>query len=370
MVAAVAQAYAGSGKQRDLTLQDLDEPELRDFMTQVESSIIHYGSSTGFFARRMFERGPSYLSAAVLYENLIVAQETKRLMGTSSQLSVVAIYPREGTFWANHPYVILNTPWVTDEQKEAAARFEAFLLDKPQQTRAIELGFRPADPSIPLTSPLDTAHGVDPGQPQTILEVPSAEVIQRTQLIWREVKKPVDLVLVIDTSGSMQGDKITAARNSLVQFIELLNNRDRVQVMTFSDQINTLTPMSPLSDKREDITRRVSAFIEGGDTRLYDATLAAYEELNANGDAKHIRAVVVLSDGDDTASFSNLSEVMAKVGNIGEEGGNAIKLFTIAYGNNADTDVLRQLAESTGGRLYTGDPSSINQVYAEIALFF
>jgi Ca-activated chloride channel family protein len=318
----------------------------------------------------MFERGPSYLSAAVLYENLIVAQETKRLTGASSQLSVVAIYPKEGTFWANHPYVVLNAPWVSDEQKEAARMFEAFLLAEPQQIRAMEYGFRPADPSIPLASPLDAEHGVDPSQPQTILEVPPADVIQRVQSIWREVKKPVDLVLVIDTSGSMKGDKITEARNSLVQFIGLLNNRDRVQVITFDDEITNLTPLSPLSDKREDVTRRVSAIVEGGDTRLYDATLTAYEELEANADPKHIRAVVVLSDGDDTASFSDLNEVMAQIGDIGEEGGNAIKLFTIAYGDNASVDILRQMAESTGGRQYEGDPATINQVYAEIALFF
>jgi Ca-activated chloride channel family protein len=370
LVSAVAQAYAGSGKQRDLTPEDLDSPELRDFMTQVESSIIHYGSSTGFFGRRMFERGPSYLSAAVLYENLIVAQESRRLSGESPQLSVVAIYPTEGTFWSNHPYVILDAPWVTDEQKEAARHFENFLLAKPQQSRAIELGFRPADPSIPLTSPLDAEHGVDPQQPYTVLEVPSAEVIQQAQRIWRDVKKPVDLMLVIDTSGSMEGSKIAAARTSLVEFINLLSNRDRVGVLAFSDQINALTPLSPLSDKREDTTRRVSAIIEGGDTRLYDATLAAYELLEEEGDPEHIRAVVVLSDGDDTASQRNMQNVMVKAGDVGEEGGNAIKLFTIAYGDDAATDVLRQMAEASGGRLYHGDPETIDKVYAEIALFF
>ena len=51
------------------------------------------------------------------------------------------------------------------------------MLDKPQQLKALEYGFRPADPEIPLSVPLDAAHGVDVSQPQTILEVPSAEVI-------------------------------------------------------------------------------------------------------------------------------------------------------------------------------------------------
>ncbi|MBN1995039.1 MAG: VWA domain-containing protein [Anaerolineae bacterium] len=370
LVAVLAEAYAGAGKQRDLTTEDLGDPALRDFMAQVESSIIHYGTSTGFFGQRMFERGPSYLSAAVLYENLIVAQENKRLQGESAQLPVVAIYPKEGTFWANHPYAILNVPWVSEEQKTAAKDFETFLLANAQQQRAMQYGFRPADPSIPLTAPLDARRGVDPNQPQTVLEVPAAEVIRNVQTLWRQVKKPVDLVLVIDTSGSMSGEKITAARNSLAQFINLLDNRDRVQVITFSSEVNNLTPLSPLADKREDLTRRVSAIIEQGDTRLYDAALIAYNDLQTNGAPKHIRAVVILSDGEDTASTHALAEVMAAMGNAGGEGGHAIKLFTIAYGNDANTDILRQIAELTGGKQFKGDPSTINQIYAEIALFF
>ncbi len=172
IVSIIAEAYSGAKKQHDLTLSDLQDESLKTFMADVEKSVIHYGTSTGFFAERMFERGPSYLSAAVMYENLIVAQENKRLNGSSSQLPVVAIYPKEGTFWSNHPFVILNAPWVTAEQKEGAEDFQNFLLDRPQQLKAIELGFRPADPSIPLTSPLDAQHGVDVNQPQTVLESP------------------------------------------------------------------------------------------------------------------------------------------------------------------------------------------------------
>ncbi|MCB0180973.1 MAG: VWA domain-containing protein [Anaerolineae bacterium] len=371
LVAILAQAYAGVGKQRDLTPDDLLSPELAQFMEQVESSIIHYGSSTGFFADTMFNRGPSYLSATVMYENLVVAQETKRLTGASAQIPVVAIYPKEGTFWTNNPYVILNALWVSDTQKEAAEAFEAFLLDRPQQERAIALGFRPADPSIPLGSPLDTDHGVDPNQPQTVLEVPEADVIEGAQYLWRQAKRPVDVTLVVDTSGSMSGDKINTARNSLVEFINQLSNRDRVQIVLFNSQVSVLSPLTPLADKREELVRRVSGIIEDGDTSLYDAALEAYQQLETDGDPEHIRAVVVLSDGEDTSSVRTWQEVLQEIGANGEEeGGNSIKIFTIAFGSGADTTVLQQMAEPTGGKQFTGDPATIDDVYAEIALFF
>jgi Ca-activated chloride channel family protein len=369
IVSIIAETYAGTGKQRDLSMEDLADPAVRDFVAAVESSIIHYGRSTGFFAQRMFERGPSYLSAAVMYENLIVAQESKRLSGESMQLPVVAIYPKEGTFWSNHPYAILNAPWVTDEQREVAEAFEAFLLDRPQQLRALEYGFRPADPSIPLTAPLDAAHGVDPSQPKTVLEVPSAEVIAGMEQLWREVKKPVDVVVVMDVSGSMGGQKISAARTSLIEFINLLDDRDRLQIILFDDKLITLTPMSPLGDKREDVTRRVSGIVEGDDTRLYDAVKLAYEELEANGDPDHIRAIVVLSDGQDTASELPLGQLLPIIHAQGESG-TGTKIFAIAFGGDADKDVLQQIAEPTGGKLYEGDPNTIREVYADIATFF
>ena len=370
IVSILAIAYAGAGKQRGLTQADLARPEVRDFMEQVERSIIHYGSSTGFFGERMFERGPSYLSAAVLYENLVVAQEKKRLAGQSAQLPVVAIYPKEGAFWTNNPYVILNAPWVTEEQKTAAQAFEKFLLDRPQQLRAIELGFRPADPAIPLGAPLDAQHGVDPTQPRTVLEVPSAQVIQSVQQLWRQTKKPVDVVALIDISGSMKGDKISTARTSLIQFINLLSDRDRLQVTTFASQVAPLTPLSALSDKRTELTRRVSGIVEGGNTRLYDAVIAAHQELQANGDPNHIRAIVVLSDGKDTASTAGLDEALTAISDTGEEGGAAIKLFTIGFGEDADREALKRLAEATGGKQYDSTPDNIHKIYAEIATFF
>jgi Ca-activated chloride channel family protein len=52
------------------------------------------------------------------------------------------------------------------------------------------------------------------------------------------------------------------------------------------------------------------------------------------------------------------------------ESGDATKVFTIAFGSNADRDVLQEIAETTGGQQYDSDPESISEVYAKIATFF
>ncbi|MBA3075370.1 MAG: VWA domain-containing protein, partial [Anaerolineae bacterium] len=108
----------------------------------------------------------------------------------------------------------------------------------------------------------------------------------------------------------------------------------------------------------------------GGDTRLYDATLQAYQDLSQNGDPNHIRAIVVLSDGDDTASQNTLDQIMYEINESAGEGGNAIKIFSIAFGDGADTDILQQIAIPTGGKQYDSSPENIKKIYDEIATFF
>jgi Ca-activated chloride channel family protein len=61
---------------------------------------------------------------------------------------------------------------------------------------------------------------------------------------------------------------------------------------------------------------------------------------------------------------------LSKIGSTSEEGGNAIKLFTIAFGKDADQDILAQLPDATGGKEYQSDPATIQQIYEEIATFF
>ena len=72
IISLIAENYAATGKVRGLTAADVNSPKTQAFVKGIEDSVVHYGASTGFFGRRLFDSGPEYLSAAVLYESMVV----------------------------------------------------------------------------------------------------------------------------------------------------------------------------------------------------------------------------------------------------------------------------------------------------------
>jgi Ca-activated chloride channel family protein len=369
LLAVLAEAYAGAGKTRGLAAKDLASPKTRDFVKAIEASIVHYGKSTGFFGEKMLARGPSYLSAAVLYENLVI--ESYAPGANKSDLPLVAIYPREGTFWADHPYCVLADPSFTSaEQQQGAEMFLAHLKARPAQTRALALGFRPADPSVASGAPIDEAHGVDPKQPQTLLEVPSTPVIEKLLETWREVKKSSDVTLVFDKSGSMLGDPLRQAKTGARAFLEDLGARDTATLAFFDNNLYPPVGPLPIARGRAELTARVDGVIAGGGTALYDAIAQAFEagRTRVQAEPGRIHALIVMTDGRDEGSKLTLEQLKARLPR-GEEGA-PVKIFTIGYGASAEAAPLEAIAEAGDGSYNKGSLENIVQVYRDVASFF
>jgi Ca-activated chloride channel family protein len=363
----LAEVYAGAGKVAGLKLADVEKAQTVSTVTGIESAIVHYGSSTGFFGKRLFSDGPQYLSAAVLYENMVIES-----YGPQYKLPfpVVAIYPKEGTFWSDHPVGIVQRDWVTPEHREAAKVYINYLLARPQQEEALRFGFRPAAVEVPLAAPIDAAHGVDPREPQTTLEVPPAEVIDAVLRLWHEHKKRSDITLVLDISGSMNQDgKIENAKAGAAQLLTLLDPEDRFSFLPFNSQSTWAGEGLKLADAREKLTGTVSGIFANGGTALYDAIEEAYDHATARRENGRIAAIVVLSDGADTHSSIKLRSLVDKLRG-GSESGTGVRVFTIGYGRDAERGVLEPIAEATRGRYYEGNPANIRTVFREISTFF
>lgn len=373
--AIIAENYAAVNKQRNLTSADVNQNSTREFVANVESSVIHYGTSTGTFATEMFEKGTDYLSAAVMYENLVVeandGQTYKHL-----PYPVVAIYPREGTFYSDHPFAILHTSTVTPEKQAAARIFQDYLLSATQQQQALSYGFRPAAGT--RGAPIDQAHGVDPAQPSSLLAVPDATTIDAIVTSWSQQRRKVDISLIIDHSGSMNDavggtSKIAGARAGLAEFVSLMGDLDNLALIQFSDSAEVLSPISLLGSKRQQLLDIINNISATGGTRLFDTISQQYQSLQ-NFSSNHIKALVVLTDGQDTVSTIKLGQLLEQITPHGPDQGEGIKIFTIAYGDpqgkGIDTQALIQIAQVTGGEENPGTPQTIKQVYQEISKFF
>jgi Ca-activated chloride channel family protein len=368
LISMLAETYAAVGKVNGLTLADVARPETAAYVGGIESAMVHYGSSTGFFGKKMFGNGPQYLSAAVLYESLVIESTSPKYQ---LPFPVVAIYPKEGTFWSDHPAGIVEREWVTPEHREAAKIYVDYLLARPQQEQALQLGFRPSAVEVPLAAPIDAAHGVDPKQPQTTLEVPPVEVIDAVRKLWQREKKRSQITLVLDVSGSMNDEhKLENAKAGAEELINLLDPDDTFSFLPFNNRLDWAFQGVELKDARDRARSTLNGVFASGGTALYEAIAEAYEFQRRLADRQpgRISAVVVLTDGEDTDSSLKLPELLTRIRGGGES--RAIPVFTIGYGRDANRQVLEQIATATGARFYEGTPANIRSVFREISTFF
>jgi Ca-activated chloride channel family protein len=180
-------------------------------------------------------------------------------------------------------------------------------------------------------------------------------------------KRHTNVVLVLDVSGSMIGDKLNQARQGALKFLQALGDADNVSLLTFDNKINCLSKQLPLKTERQFIKKKINSLFASGSTALYDAITEAYQYLKKNPQTGKIAAIVVLSDGQDTSSQLKLDELLKQV-QLTET--NAILIFPIGYGDDADKTVLKSIANETKTRFYQGTIQDIEKVFLDISTFF
>ncbi|HEY3253680.1 MAG TPA: vWA domain-containing protein, partial [Polyangiaceae bacterium] len=244
------------------------------------------------------------------------------------------------------------------------------LKERPAQERALALGLRPGETSLPVGSPIDAEHGCDAKQPQTLLSVPPANVLKQLLNVFREVKKPSDVTLVFDKSGSMSGQPLSEAKAGARAFLDSLEARDQVAIEFFDSELYPLIGPVNIGKSKADLSQRVDGVSASGGTALYDAVSAAYREMlaRADKDPSRIHALVVMTDGKDESSHLALEQLKAEFPQERQEAN--VKVFTIAYGNDASSQILSQISDAGEGSHSQGTVQNIVQVYRDIASFF
>ncbi|MCW3041009.1 MAG: von Willebrand factor type [Solirubrobacterales bacterium] len=365
--AVAAEYFSAVGKREGLTVADVNRPKVRRDIQAIERSIVHYGDTTLFFADQMLKYGPAYASAVAMEEATLVDFNTRRRGATK----LVGIYPSEGTFYSDNPLIVPDAPWMTPELAAAAQQVVKDLVAEVTPAVAAKAGFRPGNPGAKLLPPLDAAHGVDPALPGRVLALPQPDVLARIKAAWREDRKPANVVLAVDVSGSMgEENKLEQAKAGLKAFFRQLSPRDRVGLVFFNDKVFRGAPVQAFGTGRARLRRTVADLLPGGETAWIDATGDALQEVQNLRDDTRINAVVLLTDGDDTSSSTSAQALRRRLDAQARSEGSVVRVYTIAYGREANRDALEAVAKAAGGKAFTGDPKQIESVYLSISSFF
>jgi Ca-activated chloride channel family protein len=367
--AVVAEYYSATGKKEGLTEADIKSPKVRDTVRGIERSIVHYGDTTLFIADQLRQRGPGYASAVAMEEVTLIDFNENR----GSQPKLIGIYPDEGTFYSDNPFIVLDAPWVSADQREGAEAFQAFLAKEITPSVAAKGGFRSADIDEKPLPPVDAEHGADPKLPTRVLGFPEPQVLAAAKAAWRADRKPANILLVLDTSGSMGDEnRLQRAKQGLKTFFRDVGPNDRVGLMTFDHELHPLADVSPFQgNRRTSLPDTVQGLIADGGTAFFEAAVAGVEQVRDLDDPDSINAVVLLTDGEDTDSSITYDEALEQLKAQGDSP-TAVRLFTIAYSAGAAgaAQQLAALSAATGAKSYEGSTDDIEAVYRSISSFF
>jgi Ca-activated chloride channel family protein len=376
MLSLVAEVYSAVGRTDGLTVEGVKSQPVLDSVGAVEQHVFHYGKKDTDILMRMTQRGPEYLHAVTSYEANVI--KWNRDHGDELRFPLVAIYPDDGTFWVENPYCILEAEWVSDEQTEAAGIFRDYVLSSEQQAEAIDWGLRPAEGSVALHAPIDLAHGAVPSITMDRvphLAYPSDEVVGHILDVWHQVKKKSTVVLLLDTSGSMSGDKIKGAVRGAVTFVDQMDPTDELYVVAFANEVIELPARGLAGQVGEELKGSLRGLYAEGYTVLHEAIIHAVDRIEAiqaadeAGGERRLYGIVLLSDGkNETVGGPTENDMLSRLPSGTEAAG--VKIYSIAYGDDADLDLLRTLANRTNGKQFSGDVENIEAVYFLISSEF
>lgn len=358
-----------------------------------ELATSHYMSTPEQFLRLARQSADSggiadFLSAVVLDEKSVSdfnrgvssPDGVDRVEGSEPPEKLIPVYPRDGYYTADNPVVELTGDWVDDSLAVAARDFIRYTGTAQGQQIVREAGYR-------------DQHGLLSAERQKIgllsqssagaVSFPSQEVIAAVADAFPNVRKRAQVLFLVDTSGSMDllikpgQSKLDSAKLAMEMALDHFTPGDSVGLQGFAsngEDAPAPGPSAPVADiagNKDALLSALGKLRAGGYTPLYSALDKAVKERVADWDPETVNAIVVLSDGanetlESRVSLEKLLETIDKTHVT-----KPLLVFTLAYGTDADVDVLQKISSAANAHFYDAtDANRINDVLGDLVTSF
>lgn len=357
--AVVGVAAALSGKTDGLTPADIPTALLKDFFSGQKLT----SGSSGWLADA-YVKDASQLDGLINYESVVLSLNR----GGTLQEPLTPVYPLEGIITSDYPLMLINA-----EQRAAYDKLVAFLKTDDVQARLMtETHRRPVVATVKPAAEFGSA---------LLIELPfpgSLDTLDALLIAYQDdLRRPGHAYFVLDTSGSMSGDRIQALREGLATLagegggsrFARFNLREKVDLIPFA---NTLKPDLKLdfgsgaafTDAQGQYRQFVDSLDANGGTAIYDALLEAFRHaaVDTRQEPDRYYSIVLMTDGQNTdgRDFEQFRRAWQELGDV-----KSVRVFPILFGDS-DNEEMQQVAEMTGGRTFDGRKQSLAKVFKDI----
>lgn len=196
------------------------------------------------------------------------------------------------------------------------------------------------------------------------------EVIVQVEVEGRKVdddgrRSPMNLAIVLDRSGSMEGAKIEKARQAAAMAVDKLADDDFFSLVTYDSETNLLIEPQRVGnrDNREDLKQRIHRIQPGGSTALHAGVVLGAKQVRQKFVKERVNRVILMSDGIANVGPSRTSDLASLGRELRSDG---ISVSTVGLGDDYNEDLMTALAESSNANYYyVKDAEKLPSVFAQ-----
>jgi Ca-activated chloride channel family protein len=345
----------------------------------LEEKDIDAKSLTAFFqAQRLTAGSSGWLAEAYLREQgkvdgIINYASTLQSLNRNPALKekLVLIYPQDGIVTADYP-IMLTNPAARASYDKVVAYLRGIEFQQAMYTATLR---RPVNPDVAVAD----------APKQSLIELSFPAKLNVVDAILtafdNHLRLPTDSSFVLDTSGSMQGERIkglkiamqglSGADATISGRFSRFRNRERIILLPFnavvepSERFEMGTDESSNQATLKAISERIQKLRANGGTAIFSATQQAYKEaiVRKHDDPSRFYSIIVMTDGvnNDGIGLTEFSRWYAAL----PEAEKGIKIFPVLFGE-AQPEELQKLAELSGGRMFDSRKANLQSIFKEI----